>query len=69
MSRNKKVRYSDLTKNEIVVQSGKPTFDTIKGNWNKLFFKNENPIIVEFACGKGEYSTGMAINNPDKRTY
>ena len=32
----------------------------LKGNWNKDFFKNENPIVVELGCGKGEYSVGLA---------
>lgn len=32
----------------------------IKGNWNHDFFKNDNPIIVELGCGKGEYTTGLA---------
>lgn len=65
MSRNKQQRYADLLENNIVVQAGKPTFDTIKGNWNKHFFKNTNPIVVEFGCGKGEYCTNLALQNPD----
>lgn len=31
----------------------------IKGNWS-AFFKNENPIILELACGRGEYTIGLA---------
>lgn len=65
MSRNKQQRYADLLENNIVVQAGKPTFDTIKGNWNNDFFKNTNPIVVEFGCGKGEYCTNLALQNPD----
>lgn len=30
----------------------------MKGNW-KTFFKNDNPITLELACGKGEYSVGL----------
>lgn len=37
----------------------------MQGNWCN-FFKNSNPIILELACGKGEYSTGMAQLFPDK---
>ena len=37
-----------------------------KGNWNKLYFKNNNPIIVELGCGKGEYTVNLAKSNPDK---
>ena len=32
----------------------------LKGNWNRLAFKNSNPIVVELGCGKGEYSVGLA---------
>jgi|TARA_B110000967_G_scaffold210027_1_gene269674 tRNA (guanine-N7-)-methyltransferase len=35
-----------------------------KGNWNKLFFKNTNPIVVELGCGKGEYTINLAKLNP-----
>jgi len=37
-----------------------------KGNWNKLYFKNNNPIIVELGCGKGEYTVNLAKSNPSK---
>ena len=32
----------------------------LKGKWNKDFFKNENPIVLEFGCGKGEYTTTLS---------
>ncbi len=32
----------------------------IKGNWNEKIFFNNNPIVIELGCGKGEYTTGMA---------
>lgn len=32
----------------------------LKGNWNSSFFKNNNPIILELGCGKGEYTVGLA---------
>lgn len=38
----------------------------LKGNWNTDFFKNNNPIIVELGCGKGEYTVGLAERNPNK---
>ncbi len=38
----------------------------LKGNWNTTFFKNDNPIIIELGCGKGEYSVGLAERFPDK---
>lgn len=38
----------------------------MRGQWNKLFFKNDNPIVVELGCGKGEYTVGLARLFPDK---
>lgn len=38
----------------------------IKGNWNKDYFKNDNPIVLELGCGKGEYSVGLAKQYPNK---
>lgn len=35
-----------------------------KGSWNSDIFKNEYPIILELACGKGEYSVGLAQLHP-----
>lgn len=32
----------------------------IKGNWQKLVFKNKNPLVVELACGKGDYTLALA---------
>lgn len=36
-----------------------------KGCWAKKHFNNENPIVLELACGKGEYSVNMARAFPD----
>jgi tRNA (guanine-N7-)-methyltransferase len=37
-----------------------------KGKWRKQFFKNENPLILELGCGKGEYTVGLGEANPAK---
>lgn len=39
---------------------------SLKGQWNKSYFQNNNPIVLELGCGKGEYTVGLAKNNPDK---
>lgn len=36
----------------------------IKGNWSKEMFGNDNPIVVELGCGKGEYTIDLAQRNP-----
>ncbi|PXV67554.1 tRNA (guanine-N7-)-methyltransferase [Dysgonomonas alginatilytica] len=37
----------------------------MKGKWNEKFFKNDNPIILELGCGKGEYTVGLAKLYPE----
>lgn len=39
---------------------------TVKGNWQKSVFKNENPIVLELACGKGEYTVALAQTYTNK---
>ena len=38
----------------------------LKGNWHRDFFHNDNPIVLELGCGKGEYTVALAQRNPDK---
>ncbi len=38
----------------------------MKGNWKAGFFKNDNPLVLELGCGKGEYSVALAQKYPDK---
>jgi tRNA (guanine-N7-)-methyltransferase len=39
--------------------------DGMEGHWNELF-RNNNPITLELACGKGEYTVGLAILHPER---
>lgn len=38
----------------------------LKGNWRQRFFNNNNPLVLELGCGKGEYSVELAKKYPDK---
>jgi tRNA (guanine-N7-)-methyltransferase len=38
----------------------------LRGKWRTDVFKNENPIVLELGCGKGEYSVGLGKKYPDK---
>jgi tRNA (guanine-N7-)-methyltransferase len=38
----------------------------LKGRWAADHFKNNNPVVLELACGKGEYSVNLARMFPDK---
>lgn len=38
----------------------------LKGKWNEWHFKNDQPIVVELACGGGEYTVQMARHFPHR---
>jgi len=38
----------------------------LKGKWSREFFKNDNPIVLELGCGKGEYAVELGKHYPDK---
>ena len=38
----------------------------LKGKWKEVVFHNENPIVLELACGKGDYTLALAQKFPDK---
>jgi tRNA (guanine-N7-)-methyltransferase len=64
--RSKIARFDHNKEAKNLLQSGKPLFKKIKGNWQQSFFKNRQPIIIELACGRGEYTLGLARLFPDK---
>jgi tRNA (guanine-N7-)-methyltransferase len=61
MGHKKLIRFAELETFENVLQFPK----NIRGNWHE-FFRNENPVILELACGKGEYAVGLGLLYPDK---
>lgn len=38
----------------------------MRGKWREEFFKNDNPIVLELGCGRGEYTVGLGRMYPDK---
>ena len=66
MSRKKLVRFAQNEVNPNVVQAGKPIFDQIKGQWNALQFANDQPLVVELACGRGEFTLGLGRQYPNQ---
>ena len=63
--KNKLTRYSYNESSKYVIQDGKDLFSKTKGRWNKIF-KNNNPIILELACGNGEYTVSRSMIELDK---
>ena len=58
--KNKLERFRVVAERDNVLQAGKELYFQVKGHWNELYFKNSNPITVELACGRGEYTVGLA---------
>lgn len=66
MSKNKTQKFAENDKRRNVIQAGKPLFEKIKGNWRREYFQNENDLVLELACGRGEYTVGLARQFPDR---
>ncbi|GAB4039126.1 tRNA (guanosine(46)-N7)-methyltransferase TrmB [Spirosoma jeollabukense] len=65
MTRRKAQFFLQNAESENVIEVGKPLYKTIRGHWQRDYFRNGNPIVVELACGKGEYTVGLAQAFPD----
>ena len=70
MAKRKLKRFEEMKKFSNVLQ---PEFNEVynkdfafKGKWNKNFFQNDNPIIVDLGCGKGEYTIELARRFEEK---
>jgi len=64
MAKKKLQRFAEIKTFDNVFdhsQQGKhiPDF-SLKGEWNKKYFKNDHPVVLELGCGKGEYTIGLA---------
>lgn len=49
-----------------MVESGKDFYDEIKGKWHLKVFTDQQPIVLELGCGKGEYTLGLAQAFPNR---
>ena len=56
-SKNKLKRFKENEVLQNVIQPERKVLEkddfSLKGNWSKSFFKNDNPIVLELGCGKG----------------
>lgn len=70
MGKNKLEKFADMRSYPHVFEypfsvAENVPFD-MKGNWNRDFFRNDNPIVLELGCGRGEYTVGLGRMFPDK---
>ncbi len=69
MSKKKLQKFAEIETFKHVFQynpRGLPDVFEMRGKWNQEFFGNDNPIVLELGCGKGEYSVALAEENPNK---
>lgn len=68
MGKNKLAKFGEMEQFENVIQVPYRKLQQesfyLKGQWASDFFKNQNPVILELGCGKGEYTVELAEKNP-----
>ncbi|MCD8740734.1 tRNA (guanosine(46)-N7)-methyltransferase TrmB [Mucilaginibacter roseus] len=64
MGKDKLRRFAEVAtfSNVLQLDEGK----VMQGQWATAFFKNNNPVVLELACGKGEYTVNLATIFPEK---
>ncbi|MCH5242345.1 MAG: tRNA (guanosine(46)-N7)-methyltransferase TrmB [Muribaculaceae bacterium] len=70
MGKNKLKKFAEIEQLECVLQYPREKLLAegfpYKGKWNTEVFAKKAPIVLELGCGKGEYTVGLAKNDPSK---
>lgn len=64
--RQKEIRFKAIVERNNIIEPLKENYGKLKGIWREQFFKNDNDIVLELACGKGEYTVGLSRRFPNK---
>lgn len=64
MGKDKLRKFAEVAtfRNVVQLDAGKD----YRGRWSNLFFGNDRPLVLELACGKGEYTVNLAKRFPEK---
>jgi len=69
MSKGKLAKFADMETYECVFQYPYSVVSDVpfpmRGHWREQYFHNQNPIVLELGCGKGEYTVGLGKKFPD----
>lgn len=66
MGRSKLAKFAAIAERENVIEPGDERYGQLIGKWREQHFENDNPLVLEIGCGRGEYTVGMARLFPEK---
>ena len=70
MSKGKLAKFADMASYPHVFEYPFSVIEDVafemRGRWHEDFFHNQNPIVLELGCGRGEYTVGLARRYPDR---
>ena len=70
MGKGKLAKFAEMAENPLVVECPMAAIMQdefpLRGRWHEDFFHNQNPIVLELGCGRGEYTVGLGRQQPGK---